>query len=62
MTDESGESIKRKCQSSEQTSWNLGDWYQVDEEKLGVDSRDKVKHIENNDLLFAEMTLVGEPV
>jgi len=38
MDDESGE-WKRKCQSLEQASWNLGDWYAVDEERLGVDSR-----------------------
>jgi len=24
------------CQSLEQMGWNLGDWYEVDEEKLGV--------------------------
>ena len=39
----------------EQVSRNLGDWYVVDEEKSGVDSRDAVKHI----LLFAEMMFAG---
>jgi len=39
----------------EQVSRNLGDWYVVDEEKPGVDSRDAVKHI----LLFAEMMFAG---
>jgi len=47
----------------EQVIWNLGNWYKFDEEKLEVDSRDEVKHTENNDLLLAEkMMLVDEPV
>jgi len=37
---------KRKCQSLEQVSSNLGDWYEVDEEKLVIDSRDEAKHTE----------------
>jgi len=38
------------------------DWYKVAEEKPGVDSIDKVKHTEKNDLLFVEKMLVDEPV
>jgi len=37
---------KRKCQSLEQVSSNLGDWYEVDEEKLVIDFRDEAKHTE----------------
>jgi len=45
----------------EQVSWNLGDRLEVDEEKLGVDSRDEVKDTERNDLVFADkMMLVDE--
>jgi len=32
----------------------LGDWYVVDEEKRGVDSRDEAKHTERIDPLFVE--------
>ena len=31
-------------------NWNVGDWYEVDEEKLGVDSRDGGKHTERQQL------------
>jgi len=37
------------------TGKDLGDWYDVDEEKLVVDSRDDVhEHTETNGLLFVE--------
>jgi len=35
-------------------SWNIGDWCEVDVEKLGVDSRDDVRDTETKDLLFIE--------
>jgi len=39
------------CKSLEQVCWNRRDWYEVAEEKPGVDFRDDVKHIEKNDQL-----------
>ena len=40
----SGESIEEVPVVYEQVSQNLRDWYQVAEEKPGVDLRDEVKH------------------
>jgi len=42
----------------EQVSWNLGDWYEVDEEKLVVDSRDEMKHTERNDQCMVDVQSV----
>jgi len=36
----------------------LEDWCEVAGEKPGVDSRDKLKHTERVDLLFAEKTIL----
>jgi len=36
----------------------LGHWYEADEEKLVVDSRDEVKHAERNDLILVEKTML----
>ena len=42
-------------------SQRLIDWYEVDREKYGVDSRVKVRHIERNDQLYVtRMMLVAE--
>ena len=49
MDDDCDESMEEKM---EEMSQSLGDWYEVDEEKLGVGSRDKVKHAERKDPLF----------
>ena len=40
-------------------SWNLADWYEVDEQKLGVVSRDELKHAERRPAVVA--ALGGEP-
>ena len=54
---------KRKCQSLEQVSRNLGDWYEINEGEPGVDSSDDGKHTGRNDLLFVEkMMWMGERV
>ena len=47
LDDESGESIEEEVPvvgTAEQVAWNLGDWYEVGQEKLGVGSIDEVKH------------------
>ena len=42
-------------QEQEKASQRQGDWNEVDGENQGVDSREKVKHIERNDLERAEI-------
>jgi len=36
-------------------SWNLADWYEVDEQKLGVVSRDELKHAERRPAVVAAL-------
>ena len=46
MDDEGGEYIEEESIGTGE-SQNLGDWYKVDKQKPGVDSRDEVRHAEN---------------
>jgi len=53
---------RKKCCMKEQVSRKWKNWYQneVDEEKKGSDSRDKVKHDGSSNQLFLEMMKVAE--
>ena len=48
--------LEIKSQGKEYQSMRQRDWYKVGEDKKKVNSRDKVKHNENNDQLFVQMT------
>jgi len=45
MDGENGEWIEEVFIGTGEFFWNVRDWYEVDEEKSGVDSREKGRHI-----------------
>jgi len=55
MDDESDESIKQEVSVVVTGDRNLADWYEVDEQKLGVVSRDELKHAERKPAVVAAL-------